>query len=370
MNINKIKLLLISLVVFSNAFAKQFSDNNNCPPCCEIPPTPQSSAYNAPARINVCNEWDVYASGTFLWWQANEEGLAVGYSRGGTGVIGNNNVITSRPDKIFDFDFKYEPAFKIGLGYNVVYDDWDVFLQYTRLNFTNTTTAQKPSDGVLIPRWVRATSSVFVGISGLESKWKLDFNIFDLDLGRSYYVGKKFTLKTLYGLKGGWINQAYTQVATLPDFSLINSNTSVTRSLSDSWLLGPRAGLNGKWHLGSGFNLIGNTEISLFYQQFSKYSMKMQSPTNPNLLFRNKSNKNFNAVNPSIEFLLGFNWGCYLDRNNWHFDILVAYEQQTYFFQNKMRSYADTISGVNGGEISNPGDLSLHGLNLQIRFDF
>ncbi|MCU0646246.1 MAG: hypothetical protein MUC94_18565, partial [bacterium] len=33
-----------------------------------------------------------------------------------------------------DMDYDWTPAFKVGLGYHINYDNWNLFLQYTRYN--------------------------------------------------------------------------------------------------------------------------------------------------------------------------------------------------------------------------------------------
>ncbi|MBN2479760.1 MAG: hypothetical protein JXA94_05990 [Parachlamydiales bacterium] len=380
----KFSLMLIALFATTCVFAGTYnntdnsypSDNNyqdNCPPdpccepcpptpCCDIPQAPTMPAYNAPARINVCGCWDFNIDATFLYWQANEEGLSLGYDVGNT-----EQITTDLGEKVYEFDFKYKPAFKVGIGYNMNYDNWSLRLQYTRFYSTQTTsTSLRSSDFTFRSRWL---SSAVNNYEKMQSKWTLDFNIFDLDLLRTYYNGKHLILEPSFGLKGGWIDQKYIHEVSNP-LVAVDVNPLHADFLSDSWLIGPRAGLKTKWFLGCGFNVIGNSSINLFYQKFNKVILQQQSNTNANLLSQNIKTNDQSNINSSFEYLLGLSYETYFNRNNYHFLISAGYESQIYFRQNEIRSQSDTATSTNGGAFSNPGDLSFHGLNLQIRFDF
>ena len=70
--------LTASLLAASTLFAVQ--DNTNIsPPKLEqghdASKRPLMNGYNAPARIEVRGTWDVYATASFIYWQASQENM-------------------------------------------------------------------------------------------------------------------------------------------------------------------------------------------------------------------------------------------------------------------------------------------------------
>ena len=72
--------------------------------------------------------------------------------------------------------------------------------------------------------------------------------------------------------------------------------------------------------------------------------------------------------NPNFEIALGMAWGSYFCDDNWHIDLLVAYEFHIFWYQNMMRKMLDGILAFDID--STPGDLILHGLTVSLRLDF
>lgn len=49
-----------------------------CEPCDFVPPCPpEDCAYNAPFIVDVCSCWDIYLTGTFIYWEALENNLDI-----------------------------------------------------------------------------------------------------------------------------------------------------------------------------------------------------------------------------------------------------------------------------------------------------
>jgi hypothetical protein len=351
------KLLAFSMAILtiSSAFADYNNDNccNPCPPdpCgCEIPAGPMQSAYSHPARVNVCGSCDAFASASFLYWQPRENGLNLGV----------DEIFTSPNSEIvrdLEMDFEYKAGFKILLGYNFEYDNWQTLIRYTRMNMDTSTSANNKSPFDLVPIWFSSTGG---NTTEITNKWDLDFNIFDWELSRPYFSGKNLNVNLIFGLKSGWIDQSLLSL-------IINSGSPYkTIAKSDSWILGSRIGINSEYVLFDRFRILGDFAASLFYQKFSKIKI-----TQDDLIFDDLIVMNFESsyqnINFATEFKIGLGWGTYFNSNNWYFDISAAYEMQLYFNQNQMRSSKDAISHYVS---TSPGNLQLHGLTVTARFDF
>jgi hypothetical protein len=361
--IKKLLAMTIALVTISSAYAGQ-NDDPCCTPCppdpcstCEIPGGPMQSAYSHPARVNVCGSWDIFASASFLYWEPREDGLNLGADV----PISTANTANLR-DLEMSFDFK--AAFKVLLGYNFECDNWQTLIRYTRMNNDMSTSAAKADDFFLVPAWF-VDLDASTNISNITNKWDFDFNIFDWEMGRPFYNGKYLTTNLFYGLKAGWIDQTLTSTVTYSG-SPVQSKAS-----TDSWLFGPRVGLNTNFIICDKFRIFGDFAASLFYQKFSDVKLNEQLRTE---VAGNVTNfkSTYKSINYATEFAIGLGWGTYFDNNNWYFDISAAYELQSYFNQNRMRSAKDGLDYVSGHSPTwfKPGDLTLHGLTVTASFDF
>jgi hypothetical protein len=264
------------------------------------------SAYNHPARINVCGSWDMFASVSFLYWQPRENGLNLGTDA----ILNSANSSVLRD---LEMDFEYKPAFKLLLGYNFEYDNWQTLIRYTRMNMDISTSENKAPDFFLSPSWF-SNAGLNENTTKITNKWDLDFNIFDWEISRPYFSGKSLNVNLLFGLKSGWIDQSL--ISTI----IYSGSPFNTKASSDSWLLGPRMGINSDYVLFDRFRILGDFAASLFYQKFSKVKLNEDD-----LVFGNLSVVNFEStykdINFSTEFKIGFGWGTYFNSNNWYFDI-------------------------------------------------
>ncbi|MBN2479758.1 MAG: hypothetical protein JXA94_05980 [Parachlamydiales bacterium] len=320
-------------------------------PECEVPKAPDSSAYVAPGRINVCTTWDFNLSASFIYWEPREKGLELG-------IPFNNTNMDFNKSELQNMDFTYKMGFKAALGFNFENDNWTSLFEYTRFHMTHNSKSTRPD-------WADRFNAIWFSnaednTTEIKGRWKLNLDIIDFRIARPSYFGEKFILTPLFGGKGGWIDQNY-RSTILYNGSYVQNNLK-----SRSWLIGPRAGIDSKWLLGSAFRINGDFAFSLFYQYFRSITMKRQNINAPDSLEANVLNKK-GYVNPAIETAVGLGWGSYFSRNKYHFDLLANYEFQFYFNQNMMRSLKDNYDAKSD---SSPGDLMFHGLTVTMKFDF
>jgi len=322
------------------------------PPCCEMPAGPTTSAYNHPANIDVCGSWDVFVTGTFLWILPSMEQLEfaeTNYAAGST-LVG----------KIHEFNFEWKAAFKVGLGFNFDHDNWDVYLQYTRLNTTMNNTKDRGSSAGERLYPLHVIQAAAENCTQIKSKWDLNFNIFDLEFGRPYYNGKFLKFKAHYGLRGGWIDNKSKDEAVGAAYTYEGNFNS------KSWLIGPRAGIKTNWTFCDGFRFFGDAAASIFYQKFHGVSHK-EPYVSERTQWYLASDLVAKQLNADLESVVGIGWGTYFDRNNWYFDLTVGYETQLFFNQNKMSVLKDFL---NSNTHTKAGNLMFHGLNVTMEFDF
>jgi hypothetical protein len=369
-------LVIVGMLAFINSYA---ANNDNDYQNCEdyqsafqghsAPEDQMKKGYNHPARIDVKNSWDFYVSGSYIYWQPRQDGLELAREI----VEVQEGFLVLHVDNTFvHMDFDYHSGFKVGMGGSFERDDWSLDFEYTRLYTTDhrsKTLSDDPEDLALhyfVAFWAEEPrlSTAFYA----KARWKLHFNILDGTLGRNYYVGEKLSFKPYVGLRAGWIDQKYRADYTFTDF--IYETPAYSNSKSDSWVLGPRVGLDTNWHLGEGFRLFGNTAAALFYQRF-KTDVELvildQEEPIENTLRTMKEKEGY--FNPNFEIALGLGWGSYFCDDSWHIDLAAAYDFHIFWDQNMMRKILDYYNtGINSDPT--PGDLILHGLTVSLKLDF
>lgn len=316
------------------------------------------AGYNIPGRVDVQGGWDFFIKGSFIYWQPLEEGLMLTMTRPTQAGINvfvpniNGHGVYIEPD--------YKPGFKVGLGMNFNYDDWDAYVKYTRIHGTQDESEVAPPGGALYPNWLHTLQDDFIAANAIGS-WKLNTDLLDIELARTYYVGKKLLFRTHFGARAAWIDQRFnanyqSQVSGLTAFS--NTNT-------DSWGLGPRAGIDSNWMLGMGFRGIGNAAASVIYTRYkfshdeTDFATIQDAP-----VFAESVKRSY--LRPNAEFALGLGWGSYLDKKAWHIDLAAAYEFHVFWNQNFMRTILED-TGFLGATMN---DLFYHGLSVTAQLDF
>lgn len=366
-------------------------------------------AYNAPANISVRGSWDVYATGSFLYWQGREDNLELGIASNGDPLyLGGPFTQDSTAEgavvgtvytqgSVANSKFSYGPGFKLGLGVNLDYDSWDAYAEYTWFHKKSTTNyphgcdcdCDEPSEW-LFPTRIMPTTITFGeeaerGYKAAEQKWNLKMDFLDLSLARNYYLGTKLSIRPFFGARGAWIRQSLKtsfgeQATLLPGATTITTEslyTNVQSGNTRSWGVGPRTGFGSNWMLGYGFRLIGDLSGDILYTRYhvqSKGAIKTTYLVTSTPLVTavgtsqgKLKQEHIDMLRPHADLEMGFGWGSYFDNSNWHVDLLATYGYQVFWDQNMFRMFTDAKSGRS--YLPN-GNLYVHGLTFTARFDF
>ena len=129
-------------------------------------------------NIEVRGSWDVYATGSFLYWQAREDNLELGIaSNGNPGLVGGPFLPVNFTAPVTAFtttatvvnsDFSWGPGFKFGLGVNLDYDNWDAYAEYTWFHKRSNTSYPVVDCDCELPAstdWIFPTRMIPVGIT-------------------------------------------------------------------------------------------------------------------------------------------------------------------------------------------------------------
>lgn len=341
-------------------FERGYPDNN----CC------LAAAYNEPASFapGPCS-WDFWADASFTYWTAYEEGLSLGISNVDLSALPSSTYL----DRVSLLQStKWEPGFKVGLGIDLGHDNWGAFAEYTwfRSRATCSATAPDGPAGSTTPSWVinnfgLENTIVAATASALSSTWRLRMDVLDVGLTRPYYQGTHLIISPFSAVRAEWIRQNLRIKPTA--FATASANTNaVFHNCSQSWALGPRGGLQGKWHLGAGFRVEGDMGASLLFTRYTKVK-SFADPLTFGVRPYSLSYTDYNTLRFDTDMSIGIGWGSYLDCRKYHFDLLASYDFQIFWNQNMMRELVDGFQGYTSPAIHN---LYLQGLTVKAQFDF
>lgn len=391
---------LVALLSATTAFsAPKIKNNKKQEPiltqCQPYPPKPcciprddscLMGGYNATASVDVCNSWDFYFTADFLYWQAREDGLAYGvtsnFSPTALNAFGGSLVGDPPVDGVvLNSDFDWHPGVKIGAGIDFERDNWDIYAEWTHLVSHNKAASLAPAGGFIYPTLV--FPKVPVSSQRATLSWKLIYNTIDLNLGRTYYVGKKLTFRTHAGVRGAWFRQSYnasyddiivpTIVAGDTEFVPVGNDSVYSKF--DSWSVGARLGVNTNWLLGCGFRLFGDVAASLLYMDFDTekketcpvFNTLILGVSPDRVLGSVKDDKGYGQVRPNMDAGLGLGWGSHFDNSNWYIDFAVSYDFNYWWDANGDLFFVDDFTP---GKFVTGGNLCLHGGTFTMRLDF
>jgi hypothetical protein len=307
---------------------------------------------------------NVYVTADFIYWKAIEDDVVVA-AKSPNFLSGKGNLgLTQYPTT----HFAYSPGFEVGLGANMNYGDWDVYGNWTRLRNHNTTEHESSfNEFVVVPLAIVGAISPPVA-SSYKSRWKLNYDTFDFELGRAFVLSRRVTMRPFVGARAVWIHRSIETnyeglQADYDDFfqssALFLNGPIKLASRNDYWGLGPRIGLNSRWLLGStGFGLMANISGSLEAGPFKNWTTaRVFGPTT---LEGKILEKRVFTTRGNLDALVGFDFGKCFD---WVYMYLsLGYDVS--FWWNML----NTISFVEND--THRTDLSLRGLDFRVRLDF
>jgi hypothetical protein len=329
-------------------------------------PTPAATPQTEGSRLIV--------TGDFLWWIARENSLEyvlnadlLTYTLAtqpedttGSSLGGNTRV--QKPQ------FQWDPGFRVGIGYRIPHDSWEGKANWTRFHTSasdSSSLSNAPNNqnfGVYLDGYTWNTT---VSTNPATAQWYLDYDLFEIGLSRSLFLGKNLSLDLRLGAAGGWIDQKYTihypsvSNATAPhpidNFSLRFKNNFQGGGLFLS--MAPQ------WDLWRRISILGHVNAYLLHGSFDIH----QNWFNTSLDSSDESiHKNYSRNRAGFNGKLGLQWETSPLNHSYHFALSLAYEGTIWFKQNLL-SQTITFFYEN---LERRGDLEMQGITLSARADF
>jgi hypothetical protein len=233
--------------------------------CCDDPRSgPFAFAYPMDVDLNCPRDFYVYCTGLAL--QAKQDGMAFAIrDSDGLGLPITNGTVLNFTGNNNDWD--YNPGLRIGFGFYVHHDAWNIEFDWTWLNITNYKSFNAHNSGILIPLWSPpiAVSSSWTSCS---ASWNAHYNTLDAKLGKPYHVSRSLVLNPHFGIRAAWIDQNFSAHYGGTFGGLVNGTGAIHQGKNDFWGFGARTGVMSDWNLGKGWNLFGNIAAALLFGKF------------------------------------------------------------------------------------------------------
>lgn len=289
-----------------------------------------------------------FVTADFIYWQVTDDQIDYGIKQK---IRTSSDGTIKESQRIEQPHFRFRPGFKVGLGYNLPYDGWDLYVNWTWLH-SKKTTRTGSSDGI-----INAFENLTSGATATEAqaRFKFKYNTVDLEFGRSLFLSRKLSIRPQVGLRGACIDQdvvtTYSGVLTDP------SQVTRAKQRSDFFAIGPRFGISTRY--GSRWAVFGSLNAALLYGKRDAYSRTYNLNDTGSLVLVNL-NADKHRVRPNMQLQLGFDWGTCFCKNR-YINLGAAYEAQYWWNQFEAPSQINLFP---------QGDLVLHGLTVHARFDY
>jgi hypothetical protein len=326
------------------------------PPSSNGEKTPQKNHWPMFNPNSVKNSNELWVNAEMLFWQSN-----LGSSSYGTT---SNSTTTISDGRVKNLHFDWEFGFRLGLGYKLPHDKWDLLVNYTYMH-GNAHGHAGGSGDVVFPNWATnfgtPTITPFYADTA-SAHWRMNLNMGDVELGRTCWAGKWLTIRPFVGIRGLVINQNFH--VNYMGGTVAPGDTDQVRTDNDFWGVGLRMGANTLWGLGAGISIYGNGSFSLLSGEFDVNEYERHQATDLTLM---NVSRDIDSVVVTADLALGLQWDYMFSKDRYHFGLKFGWEFDMFFDQNQLFNFI----GSNPGAFQTfSDDLSFQGITLGMRFDF
>lgn len=318
----KIQMALTLLMITATGFIQGSDILISRGRCGDGPRTPKFCC-SLDFDFDICG--DFFIAGEALYLRAYEGGLAGLCDNAQiTDSFESDGVISKAVGKGREPNFKWNPGFRVGAGYEFGDTKCDIGAYWTHY---------------------------YSKTGGRSPQWKLKFDVVDAVSSGRWDCSPYFVLSPFGGLRYARIHQTL----HTHNITTINGDISDTARghLKERFFgIGPLFGVEGDYGVGCGFSLYGNISVAILYGTFHNRSHEIaRFDTGRNI---SHTHNHLQACQPVVDAGFGIRWrACFC--NGIILTLQLGAEQHRYFNHNQLCSY---------------GDLSLDGGSLAIGLEY
>jgi len=312
---------------------------------------------------------ELYMTADALWWRAENHGFSYSFNR--TDPF-------SFTGKIIRLDPKWRPGFRIALGLNTNYDNWDLLINWTwYLNHISETRAQ--------PKLTNGTSKGFYPLFPIDdggtasyrtvlASWDLTYDTLDFEMGRVFDATKTLSMRPCWGIRGALLNQEFKDhFSSLLNVSDLNAMELSSQGKNDFWGVGPRVGSRAEWRLGAGVSILGNLAGSLLYGQ-TQVKTRVDTLQTIGGVFGKYQDytEDFYQLVPTLQMMMGVQWGFRFHAEKRYFGLNLCWEANYWWNQFNVPIASTTYSGGTNYPYPTTGNqpVTMEGATLNAQLNF
>ena len=304
-------------------------------------------SYQESSMDGSSHQWAV--SGSFLWWKAVEDNLPIA-------IVTDAISETESSSHVLNHNYKWDPGFRLGVGYEPCGCDWGFYAAWTHFNSkaSRTFVSDDPTE-TIVPQWgslLPFTSAA----TQLSSDWHLKLNWADFELNKLLCSGECFQFDVHAGLRAAWVDQKH-------HFDIANTvAVNSVHSKSDYSSVGVVAGLGARWMVGAGLNIHACAGGALLYgKQKSNFSETLLVD---GITTSHDGSNNYNVSRAMTDVSLGIGWEGPICEC-WTLGLALDWEHHFLFNQNHFPRGSFSPSAH-----PRSGDLSMQGLTATAYLTF
>jgi hypothetical protein len=294
--------------------------------------------------------------GSFIYWRPSQSFMDVALQSRHPNLINNNCGLSMTGAKRVAMHPDYRPGFKVGAEY-APGASWGLSADYTFLRFKKHLSRSVHENGFLFARWIQPTLITNNAVSNLSTEWRLNFDVLNVSLAKRFMSGHRFTWKPYFGISSAWIDQRLKGhfALTTPSDVLNGFNKS------NSFGIGPRAGIEWDWRMVHHLSIVGNVASAILCTWYD-LKLRFRSPNNPTL--HTELSDHLDPLRVQLEMYAGLNYGfCISSRTR--LNLQAGYDFQVWWNQNMIRWNNDTTFTA-----IPEGNLYFRGWRFTLGFDF
>ncbi|MDN3509347.1 MAG: Lpg1974 family pore-forming outer membrane protein [Candidatus Neptunochlamydia sp.] len=304
---------------------------------CDIKITP-----NAGPRIE--GDWNAFLTADFIYWTVRQGGMSYAIN-----AAGPNGV------SVCNLNWDWDPGFKLGFGFNLPHDGWDIFAEYTWIQTSPSDSTQDRANPGMTPYWeMRGFDEKQGTFVKFKADWDVHYNNVTVDLGRNAYLSQYMKLRLFAGLQAAWINQDYTA-----QFDLDTGAYGKLKADQDFWGIGLRTGLNNSFQFTKNFSFFTDLYLAFLWGKFDLDRHNSRTDSHGKT-YTQKTDANLWTEEPVADIAAGFRYDGWFAENRFHCLLQVGWEHQLWILHNKL------IQAKGYHTV----DLILQGLTIKARLDF
>lgn len=400
----KKELLALSLIAFTSLYSEaeakkpQLDENGYCStcysypcccePCCEPEPRKciDCECYIPPFYDLQC-DWGVSLDLEFLYWYAGETNLSYALELKNTQIAPGVDDYAFSPHRFKHISTKWDPGFRVGLGWNSDCDGWDTQLNWTYMKNCQSSSSSVPLSpqgilsqdaSILINPWINFSFAGFelnFPLHQVKAEWNFHYNQIDLEWGRKSWVSRCFALRPYAAVRGAWWKTRF-ETDSIHESSDQTRRVFNDRFTNRVWGVGLLGGLQPTWYFCTNFALYANFDGALLWGDFEAKKREKYTSDNRELPldFQNSSSSCFSQMTAMLDTAIGLRWEetwC-CDRYRTAFDL--GWEHHILFDQNHRMQTTDFFSSSTQLSFlhynETTGNLGMGGFVLRLRFDF